>query len=195
MIATAVSHKVTMLISAAVMFTVMSAVTLAHPVSAQLATAQQAATGSGLPLPRFVSLKSDRVNVRKGPGMEYPIAWVFKRAGLPVEVLREYEGWREIRDAEGATGWVTQSLLSGRRTALVAPTLKSDPQKPGDASSSVALRASDNDTAGTVVDVETGVIASVFSCDGRWCQVAVEDFKGYLPQKSLWGIYGDERFK
>src|SRR6516165_2302039 len=76
---------------------------------------------SGLPVPRFVSLKSDRVNLRQGPGTEYPTAWVFRRAGLPVEVIHEFEGWREVRDAEGTTGWVLGAMLSGRRTAVVLP--------------------------------------------------------------------------
>ena len=77
--------------------------------------------GSGLPVPRFVSLKSDKVNVRAGPTKDHDVAWVYNRAGLPVEVTAEFENWRRIRDWEGAEGWVYHSLLSGRRTALVAP--------------------------------------------------------------------------
>src|SRR5262245_55806966 len=79
------------------------------------------AGGSGLAVPRFVSLKSDRVNLRQGPGTDYPTAWVFRRAGLPVEVIKEFESWRQVRDAEGTTGWVLGSMLSGRRTALILP--------------------------------------------------------------------------
>ena len=89
---------------------------------AAAAAAQQATPGaSGLPVPRFVSLKSDRVNMRKGPGTDYPTAWVYRRAGLPLEVIKEFEGWRQVRDADGASGWVLQTFLSGRRTALVLP--------------------------------------------------------------------------
>jgi len=76
---------------------------------------------SGLPMPRFVSLKADEVNVRKGPGWDHAVAWIFRRAGLPVEVIAEFDVWRQVRDSEGATGWVIGSLLSGRRTVLVAP--------------------------------------------------------------------------
>lgn len=159
-----------------------------------IGTADAQTTGtpaaSGLPLPRFVSLKSDKVNVRKGPGTEYPIAFVFKRAGLPVEVLREYESWREVRDAEGATGWVTQSLLSGRRTALVEPGAAKG-ALPGE----VAIRATESETAAVVAKVEAGVIANLLSCDGTWCHVSVEAFKGYLPQKTLWGVYEKEPVK
>src|SRR5512140_1911111 len=86
------------------------------------------ATGSvsGLPIPRFVSLKSDRVNVRAGPNKDQDVRWVYTRAGMPVEVTAEFENWRRIRDWEGAEGWVYHSLLSGRRSAVVVPTLKDD---------------------------------------------------------------------
>jgi SH3-like domain-containing protein len=83
------------------------------PVAAQQETADSAK--GGRPLPRFVSLKSDEVNLRSGPGRDYPTQWVYRRAGLPLEVIKEFEGWRQVRDAEGAEGWVLQSLLSGRR--------------------------------------------------------------------------------
>src|SRR6266542_3180759 len=84
--------------------------------------AEQLSTGSasGLPVPRFVSLKSDRVNVRAGPTRDHDVTWVYTRAALPVEVTAEFENWRRIRDWEGAEGWVYHSLLSGRRTAIVA---------------------------------------------------------------------------
>ena len=86
----------------------------------QGAPAPEAGPG-GLKVLRYVSLKADRVFLRQGPGTDYPIAWVFQRAGLPVEVLREFEVWRQVRDAGGTVGWVHGSLLSGRRTALVLP--------------------------------------------------------------------------
>jgi len=150
--------------------------------------APSAAGASGLPLPRFVSLKSDRVNMRNGPGTEYPTAWVYRRAGLPLEVIKEFEGWRQVRDAEGATGWVLQSFLSGRRTALVLPW----EVKEGAAPPQVALRRSDSDRARTVAMVEAGVIANVLACDSRWCRVSVDKFRGYIEQKKLWGVYEGE---
>src|SRR5690348_8603894 len=74
---------------------------------------------SGLPVPRFVSLKSDRVNVRGGPNKDQDVRWVYTRVGMPVEITAEFENWRRIRDWEGAEGWVYHSLLSGKRTAMV----------------------------------------------------------------------------
>jgi SH3-like domain-containing protein len=143
---------------------------------------------SGLPLPRFVSLKSDRVNLRKGPGTEYPTAWVYRRAGLPLEVVQEFEGWRQVRDAEGTTGWVLQSFLSGRRTALVLPwDVKADRSPP-----QVSLREDDSEGATPVAIVEAGVIASVVACNGRWCRVAIDRYRGWIEQGKLWGVYQGE---
>jgi SH3-like domain-containing protein len=147
--------------------------------------------GSGLPLPRFVSLKSDRVNMRKGPGTDYPTAWVYRRAGLPLEVTKEFEGWRQVRDADGAAGWVLQSFLSGRRTALVLPwEIKPDTPAP-----KVALRRNDSERARPVAMIEAGVIANLSTCDGRWCRVNIDKFQGYIEQKKLWGVYEGEVLK
>src|SRR5215471_21527142 len=81
---------------------------------------------SGLPVPRFVSLKSDRVNVRGGPDKDHEVVWVFTRSALPVEITAEFDNWRRIRDQDGAEGWVYHSLLSGKRTALVEAKHKSE---------------------------------------------------------------------
>jgi SH3-like domain-containing protein len=146
---------------------------------------------SGLPLPRFVSLKSDRVNLRAGPGTEYPTSWVFRRAGMPLEVIKEFESWRQVRDAEGTTGWVLQSFLSGRRTALVTPW----DAKPGNKAPQVPVRKSDSMSSRTIAFVEAGVIANVHACDSAWCEINAGDYKGYIEQKKLWGVYDGEVVK
>ena len=105
---------------------ILAAITLAWTVAASAQDSAGRKTGAvtGLAIPRFVSLKASEVNSRVGPGAEYQIAWVFKRAGLPVEVLAEFENWRQVRDSDGVTGWVAAPLLSARRTAMVAPWIK-----------------------------------------------------------------------
>lgn len=153
--------------------------------------AAAAPTGSGLPVPRFVSLKSDRANLRSGPSTEYPTGWVFRRAGLPLEVIKEFDAWRQVRDAEGATGWILQSLLSGRRTGLVLPW----EVKAGSAPPQVPILASESTSASIVANVEAGVIANLHSCDGKWCRVTVGDYGGYIEQKKLWGVYEGESIK
>jgi len=155
-------------------------------------TASAASKGpSGLALPRFVSLKSDRVNLRAGPGTDYPASWVFRRAGLPLEVIKEFETWRQVRDAEGTTGWVLQSFLSGRRTALVLPW----DVKAGAALPQVPIRNSDSTSSRPIAIVEAGVIANILGCDSVWCHVTVDAYRGYIEQKKLWGVYANEVVK
>ncbi|MDX2159277.1 MAG: SH3 domain-containing protein [Hyphomicrobiaceae bacterium] len=151
-------------------------------------TPAPAGTGaSGLPVPRYVSLKSDRVHARQGPGLDHKVLWEYRRAGLPVEVIREYESWRQVRDSDGAEVWIVRSLVSDRRTALVTPweTRKPEPAK-------AQLLSGDREDAQPVAILEAGVIASIRSCDTRWCHVSVGDFRGYIQQSKLWGVYPGE---
>ncbi|MFG1295857.1 SH3 domain-containing protein [Xanthobacter variabilis] len=141
---------------------------------------------SGLPVPRFVSLKADKVNVRNGPNKDQDVAWVFSRSGLPVEVTAEFETWRRIRDADGAEGWVYHSMLSLRRTALVAPWLKNE---------TVVLRAEPNADARVVARLEPGVLGNVKKCDGKFCRLTGEGFDGYVQQSQLFGVYPDEKIE
>ena len=173
--------------SAALAVTLIVALAAATPA----ATAQTTDPGSGLPVPRYVSLKSDRVNVRKGPGTDYPVAWVVEKVGLPVEIIKEFENWRQVRDSEGAEGWVLQNLLSGRRTALVAPwDLKAATGTPKPEPTPLHDGAS---RGSTVVElIGPGVLANVLSCDGTWCQVSIRDQRGYIEQSHLWGVYKGE---
>lgn len=149
------------------------------------------ATARGQALPRYVSLKPNRVNLRSGPGTEYPTVWIYKREGLPLEIVKEFEGWRQVRDADGASGWVLQSLLSSRRTALIDPW----DAKAGAVPPQIALYVSESDSGGIVANIEAGAIANVLSCNGNWCWVTLDRFKGYIQQKKLWGVYEAEIIK
>jgi SH3-like domain-containing protein len=140
---------------------------------------------SGLPVPRFVSLKADKVNVRNGPGKDHDVAWVFKRAGLPVEVTAEYGTWRRIRDADGAEGWVYHSMVSLRRTALVAPWRKQGETEP--------LRDGPSADARVVAKLEPGVLGVVKECDGKFCRIEGDSFDGYVSEPQLFGVYPNEK--
>ena len=137
---------------------------------------------SGLPLPRFVSLKADKINVHVGPAKTYDVTWIYTRSGLPVEITAEYENWRRIRDGEGSEGWVYHSLLSGRRTGMV--TTKEE---------LVPLRGAGEPDSGIVAKLQAGVVATVKKFTGNWCRVSGEGFDGWIEQQRLWGVYPNEK--
>lgn len=148
----------------------------------------QETTGSvsGLPIPRFVSLKPSDTPMRDGPSKDHRIRWVFKREGMPVEIIAEFENWRRVRDSEGDDGWVYHARLSGRRTAQISPKLKAE---------NVTLHARDSDSSAVVARLQPGVIGSVDQCTGRWCRISGQGFEGWLQQDRLWGVYPGERIR
>jgi SH3-like domain-containing protein len=156
----------------------------AQPAGVDLA-ARKTGQVSGLPLPRFVSLKADEVNVRRGPGWDHAVAWVFRRAGLPVEVIAEFDVWRQVRDSEGATGWVLGSLLSGRRTVLAAPWLEKG--------NLIELHAAASKSSQVAARLTPGVLGDVDECDGSWCGITAGGVSGYIAQELVWGAYPEER--
>ncbi len=141
-------------------------------------------TTSSLPVPRFVSIKADRVNMRGGPDKDHDVSWIYTRVGWPVEITAEFEDWRRIRDSDGTEGWVYHSLLSGKRTAVVQLKTKTDLAplyaKP-DAQSDVTAR------------LQVGVLSTIKRCTGSWCQISGDGFDGWLPQNELWGVYPNEK--
>lgn len=144
-----------------------------------------APAATGLPLPRYVSLHASEVNVRTGPGVRYPVDWVFHRRGLPVEILAEFDTWRKIRDAEGTEGWVHQSLLSGKRMLIVT----------GSAAEKMRiLRRKPSVDARAVAEAEENVIGKLLACPKKsdWCQVRLKGFDGWMKRGTFWGVYPDE---
>jgi SH3-like domain-containing protein len=139
---------------------------------------------SGLPVPRFVSLKSDRVNVRAGPTKDQAVTWLYTRAGLPVEITAEFENWRRIRDWEGAEGWVYHSLLSGRRTGVVTAKSKDD---------LVPIYAKPDSHAALAARLQAGVLGTVKECNGTWCRLVGDGYDGWIAQERLWGVYPGEK--
>ena len=138
--------------------------------------------GPQLPVPRFVTLGTDEVNVRKGPGTRYPISIVIKKDGLPVEITKEFDVWRQIRDIDGDGGWVHKQMLSGRRAVVVQ-------------GHTTALHEDADETSRAVVKLEPGVIATLHSCKGSWCKVKAQTYSGWIKKADIWGVYPDEMFK
>jgi SH3-like domain-containing protein len=135
--------------------------------------------GTGLPLPRFASLKSDSVFARTGPSMDYPIRWIYKREGLPVEIIQEFDVWRKIKDPSGETAWVHKILLSGQRTAIIGA---KDP----------VTAWSKQDGTHPVAKLEPNVIAMVAECEKEFCKLELVPFEGWVAKKYLWGVYPSE---
>ncbi len=144
-------------------------------------------TTSGLPVPRFVSLKSSRINVRRGPGPDNQILWVFKKKGLPVEITAESGRWRRIRDHDGDVGWVWHSMLDGRRGALV--TGRKGNNNP------IALFTEPSEKSPVVAYVEIGVVARMPFCQDKWCELQVNGYEGWVQRRDVWGTYPGENFE
>jgi SH3-like domain-containing protein len=163
--------------------TAIAALLMLTPVAAPAQAAGDAATGA-LPVPRFVSLKTDRVNVRGGPDKDHDVTFIYTRVGWPVEITAEFENWRRIRDSDGSEGWVYHSLLSGKRTAAVQLKAKTD---------LAALHAKPDAQSPVTAELQSGVLASVKRCTGSWCRISGEGFDGWIEQNRLWGVYPDEK--
>ncbi len=137
--------------------------------------------GTGLPLPRFVSLRAQEVNLRTGPGVQYPVDWVYHRQHLPLEIIAEYGTWRKVRDWQGTQGWVHQSMVAAKRTFIVT----------GDTR---AIRRKNDSKSAVVARIEAGVIGKLLACpdaDG-WCRVEAASFEGWLRRVEFWGVYKNE---
>lgn len=143
----------------------------------------EATNTSGLPVPRFVSLKPDEVNVRTGPGTRYPIAWVYHRAGMPVEIIEEYDLWRRIRDAEGTTGWVHKTMLAGQRNVMIK------------GKEAHILRNDSSADAKPILKAEPSVIGKLVECEKDWCRIQLSGHKGWIEKAHLWGVYPDEKIE
>ena len=157
---------------------------LALLLAAGAALAASDPTSSGLPVPRFVSLKADRVNVRGGPDKDHDVSFIYTRVGWPVEITAEFENWRRIRDSDGSEGWVYHSLLSGKRMAAVQLKSKTD---------LAPVHAKPDDQSPVTARLQYGVLGAVKRCTGTWCLIAGDGFEGWVEQHDLWGVYPDEK--
>lgn len=134
---------------------------------------------TNLPIPRYVSIKTDEVNVRRGPSLTHRIDWVFQRKGMPLEVTAEHGHWRRVRDRDGAGGWVHYSLLSGVRTVISESDML-DLHLGPDPSTPIAAR------------LELGVVARLGECLPDWCRLSAGGYRGWARKAQLWGVEPDE---
>lgn len=134
-----------------------------------------AANAQDREVPYWATIKAEELNMRAGPGRDFPIRWVYKRVGLPLKVIRVHEGWRLVRDPDGAEGWVTRNLLSPDHGAMVI------------GKGLAAIRAQPSDGARLLWNAEPGVVAALGDCEAGWCEVNIAGRKGFMSQKRLWG--------
>jgi len=148
--------------------------------------AARAAEKTAEPVPRFVTLRANVVNLRTGPGSRYPIEWVYHRRGLPLEIVAEFDQWRQVRDWQGTEGWVQQRMVTGARNVVIQGAQR-------------MLRTSDDAAAAPVAKLDPGVIAHLLECRDAWCRIEVRtgasDVTGWLARGDIWGVLPDEVVK
>jgi SH3-like domain-containing protein len=142
-----------------------------------------AANNSGLPLPRFVSLRKGEVNVRTGPGVRYPVEWVFTYKHMPVEITAEFKVWRKVRDWKGITGWVHRTMLSGKYRWVIVR------------NKTAALRREAKADAPVIAKLKSKVVGRLTQCCGRWCEVTVGGLQGWIKRNAIWGVHPKEGSK
>lgn len=130
-------------------------------------------------LPRFASLRSDDVNLRVGPGENYPIEWVLKRKEMPVQVLEQFQNWRRVQDWQGDKGWVLDRMITGKRAVIIDAEVRVVHRQPDPASPAVAR-------------AEPGVIARLIDLQGPWCRIEAGGYRGWVRRSEVWGVLPDE---
>tara|TARA_R110000787_G_scaffold25998_17_gene72828 strand:- start:1001 stop:1603 length:603 start_codon:yes stop_codon:yes gene_type:complete len=151
-----------------------------QPANQQIAQAPAKGPKTGLPLPRFVSLRAGEVNLRTGPGARYPVEWVLVYRHMPVEIIAEFDTWRKIRDWQGTVGWVHQSMISGNRWVIVR-----EGRQP--------LRRAGEKDAPIIARIEQKVIGRLKECREQWCEIDFSGFTGWMRRNQVWGVYPGEK--
>ncbi len=160
---------------------------------AQFSVAKEVGQVSGLPIPRFVSLKSSETNLRKGPNARYPIVWNYQQKGYPMEIIAEFENWRKLRDIDGEEGWVHVNLVNGVRNFIVnGNTYKVDNQEYASRNRELVIFRYPDENSFPMVRAELGVIGNIKSCNPEWCKVKIADNMGWIRKENMWGVYPEE---
>lgn len=136
---------------------------------------------SGYPLPRFMSLVNDKTNMRTGPGIEYPIDWIYLKEDYPLKVIAEYGNWRKIEDIDGSTGWILRSLLSLKRYGVIINGTQN-------------LYKSPENRRQITVSAEQDVLGTINQCADNWCEMEVGGFTGWISVENIWGALNQEVF-
>ncbi len=137
---------------------------------------KQSINGSGLKIPRIVSLKTSLTNMRSGPGKEFPIKFELKQKGHPLKIIAEYNNWRKVITFNNISGWVHTQLLSSVRTGLITKTtfLKKIPSK----------------SSNSVAKLLPNLLIKIIMCRENWCKIEIVKSKvyvGWVQSETIWG--------
>ena len=138
------------------------------------------ARDKNLAIPRFAAIRPDRANIRVGPGAGYPVEWVVVKSGVPVEITAEFDNWCRLGFPDGSQGWVHRNMLMGKRSAWII-------------GSNAGILADPEEGAALLARLEKGALVMLQKCEGPWCQIKVEGFKGWVKRQDLWGVYPHEK--
>ncbi|MDB5492210.1 MAG: hypothetical protein JWO78_2059 [Micavibrio sp.] len=146
--------------------------------------------GSGRPVPRFVTIDTNKAYVRTGPAPRYPVKLVYKKIGLPVEITQEFDVWRKIKDIDGDEGWINKALLSDKRGVIIRSAQGKDKTQ-----APVDLREEGRMQARIIARLESGVVGRLGKCTENWCQITSGGYQGWVQRNYLWGLYPKEEIK
>lgn len=151
------------------------------PSAIQAQTTESTMGASGYPLPRFMTLVNDKTNMRTGPGLEYPIDWIYLKEDYPLKVVAEYGNWRKVEDADGSSGWILRSLLSLKRYGVIQNGTQN-------------LFKSPENRRQIVAAAEQDVMGTINQCSDNWCEMQVGGFTGWINSENIWGALSGEVF-
>tara|TARA_Y100000590_G_scaffold7004_1_gene8981 strand:- start:3995 stop:4459 length:465 start_codon:yes stop_codon:yes gene_type:complete len=123
---------------------------------------------------KFLSLKNNQVNLRKGPSFDYPIILIYKKKYLPVVIVDKSETWRKVTDFQNNSGWIHVSQLSRRSSAINIKNEAIFYKKPTIFSKPLAK-------------LSVGRLVLIQKCKIKWCKIKTGNFKGWILKKYLWG--------
>ena len=146
------------------------------------ASAVAAFAAASAPQPYFVSIKVDEAYMREGPSDMHRVKWIYRRKGLPLEVIATFDVWRRVRDMDGEVGWMHMALLARDRTAVVT-------EGPG-----VEVYAREDTTSQIVARAQPGAIGRLLGCGMLACQVEFPGAEGWVVRARLWGIHGGAEY-
>lgn len=151
---------------------------------------------TGLPIPRFVSLKSSETNLRKGPNYKFPVNWIYKQKGYPMQLIAEFENWRKLRDEDGSEGWVHENLISGIRHLYIARNnYKIKNEFYSAQKSELILFKYPDETSYPIARMQIGTLGKLKNCQKEWCKIKIANFSGWVLKQNTWGVLNDEIIK